>query len=51
MRGRVKLSVTDKMTRAVSKVVEACKESASSGLSVKLSWFEDEIPEYSIEEL
>ena len=46
VKGRVKLSVTDKMTRAVSKVVEACKDSACSGLPVKLSWSEDEIPEY-----
>lgn len=46
VRGRVELSVTEKMTRAVSKVVEACKESAGSGLPVKLSWSEEEIPEY-----
>ena len=46
VRGKVKLSVTEKMTRAVSKVVGACKESAVSGLPVKIVWTEEEIPEY-----
>jgi myo-inositol 2-dehydrogenase/D-chiro-inositol 1-dehydrogenase len=46
VRGRVRLSVTEKMTRAVSKVVQACKECVASGLPVKITWSADEIPEY-----
>ena len=46
VRGRAGLGVTEKMTRAVSKVVAACKESAKSGLPVKLEWSAEEQPEY-----
>ena len=46
VRGQVELSVTEKMTRAVSKVVQACKESVTTGLPVKIAWSEHEIPDY-----
>jgi len=39
------MSVTGRMTSAVSKVADACEESAKSGMPVKLSWEKDEIPE------
>jgi len=40
-----KMSVTDRMTAAVSKVADACEESAKSGGAVKLTWAAEEIPE------
>eukprot|EP00088_Acartia_fossae_P065434 TRINITY_DN806_c0_g1_i1.p1 TRINITY_DN806_c0_g1~~TRINITY_DN806_c0_g1_i1.p1 ORF type:complete len:390 (-),score=86.89 TRINITY_DN806_c0_g1_i1:164-1333(-) len=39
------MSVTDRMTSAVSKVADACEESAKSGMPVKLIWASEEIPE------
>ena len=46
VRGNVPLTVTEKQTRAVSKVVQACKESAELGLPVKIVWAEEEWPQY-----
>jgi len=40
----VPMSVTDRMTAAVSKIADACEESAKTGQPVNLSWSEDEIP-------
>ena len=40
-----KMSVTDRMTSAVSKIADACEESARSGETIALTWTEDELPE------
>jgi len=42
--GQVGMSVTDKMTSAVSKIADACEESARSGVAIDLSWTEEELP-------
>jgi len=39
------LSVTDRMTSAVSKVADACEESVKSGQPVDLTWAPEEIPQ------
>ncbi|XP_023332543.1 uncharacterized protein LOC111704521 isoform X2 [Eurytemora carolleeae] len=38
------MSVTDRMTAAVSKIADACEESARSGKPVQLNWTVQEIP-------
>lgn len=43
--GREKISVTDRMTKAVTKIADACERSARSGKPVHLTWKADEIPE------
>ena len=45
MKNNEKMSVTDRMTSAVSKIADACEESARSGDTVTLNWTEDELPE------
>jgi len=40
-----KSSVTGRMTAAVSKIADACEESARSGAPVKMTWTEEELPE------
>ena len=45
VRGEAPLTVTKRQTRAVSKVVKACKESAKSGLPVKIIWSGEELPD------
>ena len=37
------MSVTGRMTSAVSKIADACEESARSGLPVSLTWSEEEL--------
>ena len=39
------MSVTDRMTSAVSKIADACEDSAKSGKAVALSWADDELPQ------
>ena len=39
------MSVTGLMTSAVSKIADACEESARSGETIALTWTEDELPE------
>ena len=39
------MSVTDRMTSAVSKIADACEESARAGVVVDLEWSQEEIPE------
>jgi myo-inositol 2-dehydrogenase/D-chiro-inositol 1-dehydrogenase len=43
--GTAVVSVTDKMTMAVTKIAEAAEASARSGKPVELTWSADEIPE------
>jgi len=43
--GKSGMSVTGRMTQAVSKIADACEESAKSGLPVKISWAPSEIPD------
>jgi len=45
VQGRATMSVTDRMTSLVSKIADACEESAKTGEAVKLSWSPEEIPE------
>ena len=42
---KTSMSVTGRMTAAVSKIADACEESAKSGQPVKLTWTVDELPE------
>ena len=39
------MSVTDRMTSAVSKIADAAEESARSGVVVALEWSQEEIPD------
>jgi len=39
------MSVTDRMTSAVSKIADACEESARSGEAVTMTWAPEELPE------
>ena len=39
------MSVTDRMTSAVSKIADACEDSAKSGKAVALTWRDDELPQ------
>ena len=39
------MSVTDRMTSAVSKIADACEESAKTNKAVQLSWEEGELPQ------
>ena len=43
--GLAPISVTGEMTKAVSKIADACEESAETGKPVALKWSKDEIPE------
>ena len=43
--GDVAMSVTDRMTSAVSKIADACEESARTKTRVTLEWSQDEIPQ------
>ena len=43
--GKCEMSVTDRMTSAVSKIADACEESAKTARAVQLSWKEDELPQ------
>merc|ERR1712123_179150 len=43
--GKSQMSVTGRMTQAVSKMADACEESANTGVPVKLTWLPNEIPE------
>ena len=45
MKGKAVMSVTDRMTSAVSKIADACEESARAGVAVDLEWSQEEIPE------
>jgi len=45
VQNNAKMSVTDRMTSAVSKIADACEESARSGETIALTWTEDELPE------
>ena len=45
-RGEERLGVTKKMVCAVSKVVQACQESAVTGAPVQLVWEDSEVPLY-----
>ena len=42
---KVSMSVTGRMTAAVSKIADACEESAKLGQPVKLAWTAEELPE------
>lgn len=44
VQGKQTMSVTDRMTKAVSKIADACEESAKTGAKVQLVWGEEEIP-------
>lgn len=50
VKGRAEISVTEKMTLAVSKIAEAAEASARKGHPVALAWERDEIPENYIME-
>ena len=39
------MSVTDRMTSAVSKIADACEESAKTNKAVQLSWEDKELPQ------
>jgi len=39
------MSVTGRMTSAVSKIADACEESAKTGKTVQLAWLDEELPE------
>ena len=43
-KGLADLSITGKMTQAVSKIATACEESARKGVPIKLQWDEKELP-------
>ena len=43
--GGAKMSVTSRMTSAVSRIADAAEESARSGEAVKMTWSPDELPE------
>ena len=45
VQGQEAISVTGRMTQAVSKIASACEESAKTGKPVTLTWTKDEIPE------
>jgi len=45
VQGQSEMSVTGRMTSAVSKIADACEDSAKTGQTVKLDWEENEIPE------
>ena len=45
MKGKAAMSVTDRMTSAVSKIADACEESARAGVVVDLEWTQEEIPD------
>ena len=45
VQGQVDLSISGKMTLAVSKIATACEASARSGKPVEISWTTSEIPE------
>ena len=50
VQGQENLSVSGKMTLAVSKIATACEESARSGKPVELTWEDSELPnEYKFE--
>ena len=50
VQGQEELSVSGKMTLAVSKIATACELSARSGKPVQLNWKASEIPnEYNFE--
>jgi len=43
--GKAGMSVTGRMTQAVSKIADACEESAKTGVPVKMTWGPEEVPE------
>ena len=43
--GGAKMSVTSRMTSAVSRIADAAEESARSGEAVKMTWAPEELPE------
>lgn len=43
--GGAKMSVTSRMTSAVSRIADAAEESARSGEAVKMTWSPEELPE------
>ena len=43
--GGAKMSVTSRMTSAVSRIADAAEESARSGEAVKMTWDPEELPE------
>jgi len=45
VQGKDSLSVTDRMTSAVSKIADACEESCKTGSTIHLAWLESEVPE------
>ena len=45
VRGECGSSVDHKMTKAVTKIAEACQVSAKSGVPVNLAWDQEEIPQ------
>merc|ERR1712123_85265 len=44
VQGKAVMSVTDRMTSAVSKIADACEESAKTAKAVQLSWEDNELP-------
>jgi len=44
VQNNVTMSVTDRMTSAVSKIADACEESAKTGAPVDLTWGPEEVP-------
>lgn len=45
VQGGAKMSVTSRMTSAVSRIADAAEESARSGEAVKMTWTPEELPE------
>jgi len=45
VQGAAKMSVTSRMTSAVSRIADAAEESARSGEAVKMTWTPEELPE------
>ena len=45
VQNKASMSVTGRMTAAVSKIADACEESAKSGQPVKMTWSKEELPE------
>lgn len=45
VQGKASMSVTARMTSAVSKIADACEESAKTGAAVGLDWTDGEMPE------
>ena len=43
--GGAKMSVTSRMTSAVSRIADAAEESARTGEAVKMTWSPEELPE------